>query len=232
MRDWSNKRYWIVGASEGLGLALAQKLSEAGASLILTARNEARLKEIASTLPNEAEVLPLDITDPTSVGALKSKLAGRPIDILLNNAGIKGHNAASLTELDIEQLKTTFDVNSLGALRVIQALMPNLKMGSQKIVINMSSRMGSIANNTGGAMGYRASKGALNNFNKSLSIEFSEQDFVFVVLHPGWVRTGMTSDRATYSTDESAKALFRVITELSQSDNGRFYDLHGESIAW
>ena len=67
MKDWSKKRYWIVGASEGLGLALAQKMSEAGASLILTARNETRLKEIASSLPNEAEVLPLDITDLNSV---------------------------------------------------------------------------------------------------------------------------------------------------------------------
>ena len=67
MKDWSKKRYWIVGASEGLGLALAQKMSEAGASLILTARNEARLKEIASNLPNETEVLPLDITDLNAV---------------------------------------------------------------------------------------------------------------------------------------------------------------------
>ncbi|MDG2442891.1 MAG: SDR family NAD(P)-dependent oxidoreductase, partial [Luminiphilus sp.] len=105
-------------------------------------------------------------------------------------------------------------------------------IGSQKTVVNMSSRMGSIGDSTGGAMGYRASKGALNNFNKSLSIEFSEQSFVFVVLHPGWVRTEMTSDQATYSTDESAEALFEVITKLSQGDNGRFYDLHGESIAW
>ena len=219
----------VTGANRGIGLALARHFQQHGFSVIATARKPSEALELKKI---GVETLPLDITDPTSVAALKSKLAGRPIDILLNNAGIKGHNAASLTELDIEQLKTTFDVNSLGALRVIQALMPNLKMGSQKIVINMSSRMGSIANNTGGAMGYRASKGALNNFNKSLSIEFSEQDFVFVVLHPGWVRTGMTSDRATYSTDESAKALLRVITELSQSDNGRFYDLHGESIAW
>ena len=67
MKDWSKKRYWIVGASEGLGLALAEKMSEAGASLILTARNEARLKEIASTLPNKVEVLPLDITDLNAV---------------------------------------------------------------------------------------------------------------------------------------------------------------------
>ena len=67
MIEWSNKRYWIVGASEGLGLALAKKMSEAGASLVLTARNEARLKEIAASLPNKVEVLPLDITNLAAV---------------------------------------------------------------------------------------------------------------------------------------------------------------------
>ena len=219
----------VTGANRGIGLALARYFHQHGVAVIATARkpNEAlELKTIG------VETLQLDITDPASIAALKSELAGRPIDILINNAGIKGHNTATLEDLDIEQLKTTFDVNSLGALRVIQALMPNLKIGSQKTVVNMSSRMGSIADSTGGAMGYRASKGALNNFNKSLSIEFSEQGFVFVVLHPGWVRTDMTSDQATYSTDESAEALFELITELSEDDNGRFYDLHGESIAW
>ena len=224
-----SKTILVTGANRGIGLALARTFHEHGFSVIATARkpNEAlELKTIG------VEVMSLDITEPASIGALKAELAGRPIDILLNNAGIKGHTATALDELDIERLKATFDVNSLGALRVIQALMPNLKIGTQKTVVNMSSRMGSIADNTGGAIGYRASKGALNNFNKSLSIEFSEQGFIFVVLHPGWVRTDMTSDRATYSTDESAEALFRVITELSQSDNGRFYDLHGGLIAW
>ena len=219
----------VTGANRGIGLALARTFHQQGFAVIGTVRKPNEAPELRTI---GVEMLPLDITDPTSIAALKSELTGRPIDILLNNAGIKGHSATALDDLDIEQLKTTFDVNSLGALRVIQALMPNLKIGAQKTVVNMSSRMGSIADNTGGAIGYRASKGALNNFNKSLSIEFSEQGFVFVVLHPGWVRTDMTSDRATYSTDESAEALFELITGLSQSDNGRFYDLHGESIAW
>ena len=219
----------VTGANRGIGLALARYFHQKGFTVIATARKPSEALELKTI---GVETLPLDITDPASIAALKSELTGRPIDIVLNNAGIKGHSATALDDLDIEQLKTTFDVNSLGALRVIQALMPNLKIGAQKTVVNMSSRMGSIADNTGGAIGYRASKAALNNFNKSLSIEFAQQGFVFVVLHPGWVRTDMTSDRATYSTDESAEALFRVITELSQGDNGHFYDLHGKSIAW
>ena len=93
--------------------------------------------------------------------------------------------------------------------------------------------MGSIEENTsGGGLGYRASKSALNSFNKSLSIEFAKQGFVFVVLHPGWVRTDMTSDKATYSTQESADNLYQVVSKLNQKDNGKFYDLLGQSVAW
>ena len=108
----------VTGANRGIGLALARYFHQHGFSVIATARkpNEAlELKTIG------VETLQLDITDPASIAALKSDMSGRPIDILLNNAGIKGHSAAALDDLDIEQLKTTFDVNSLGALRVIQA---------------------------------------------------------------------------------------------------------------
>lgn len=219
----------ITGANRGIGLALARYFHQQGFAVIGTARkpDEAlELKEIG------VEIVQLDITDPVSIESLKSQLRDRPIDILLNNAGIGGHSTPELASLDIEKLKNTFNVNSLGALRVIQALMPNMMMGSRRVVASMSSRMGSIEQNTGGAMGYRASKSALNSINKSLSSEFSEQDFVFVVLHPGWVRTDMTNERATYSTDESAQQLFKVITGLSKSDSGQFYDLHGKSIPW
>ena len=101
----------VTGANRGIGLALARTFHQHGFSVIATARkpNEAlELKTIG------IETLQLDITDPASIAALKPELAGRPIDILINNAGIKGHNTATLENLDIEQLKTTFDVNSLG----------------------------------------------------------------------------------------------------------------------
>ena len=219
----------ITGANRGIGLALARHFHRQGFAVIGTARKPKEALELKAI---GVEVHQLDITDPASVDSLKSKLDGRELDILLNNAGIGGHSTPELKDLDIERLATTFNVNALGALRVIQALMPSMKMGSRRVVASMSSRMGSIQQNTGGAIGYRASKSALNSINKSLSNEFAEQGFIFVVLHPGWVRTDMTNDRATYSTEESAQALFKVITGLSKPDNGQFYDLHGKSIAW
>ncbi len=220
----------ITGANRGIGLALATEFHQQGYKVIATAR-----KPDKATALNKLgiEVQQLDVADKASVDALALRLEGRSIDILLNNAGIKGHSASSFKDLDIEQLDRVLDVNSLGVLRVTQALLPNLQQGSGKVVASISSRMGSIAqNNSGGALGYRASKTALNSFNKSLSVEFAPQGFTFVVLHPGWVRTDMTGDSATYSTEQSAEGLLQVISGLNKSDNGRFYDFKGDSISW
>ena len=120
MKDWSKKRYWIVGASEGLGLALAQKMSEAGASLILTARNEVRLKEIASTLPNEVEILPLDITDLNAVRKSVKKLEN--VDGFVFLAGTYWPMPAQ--HWDIEKLTAMIDVNLIGALHTLDVILP------------------------------------------------------------------------------------------------------------
>lgn len=220
----------ITGANRGIGLALANKFHQQGYHVIATARKPEKadaLKKLG------VQIEQLDISDQSSVNALKAKLKNHPIDILLNNAGIMGHGTRNFKDLKIDKLDRIFNVNSLGALRVTQALLPNLQDGSRKIVASVSSRMGSIEENTtGGGLGYRASKSALNSFNKSLSIEFAEQGFVFVVLHPGWVRTDMTSVKATYSTEESADKLYQVVSKLNPKDNGHFYDLHGEPVPW
>lgn len=219
----------VTGANRGIGLALATKFHQQGYEVIATARKPekaAALKKLG------IRVEQLDIIDKSSVKKFAKRLQGKKIDILINNAGIGGHSTQKFEDLEIDKLMRVFDVNSLGALRVTQALLPNLDQGQTKVVASVSSRMGSIAQNSGGVIGYRASKTALNSFNKSLSIEFSNRGYVFVVLHPGWVRTDMTSDRATYSPQESANGLFKVITELKSADNGKFYDLHGKLLEW
>ncbi|ARN76433.1 hypothetical protein BST96_15100 [Oceanicoccus sagamiensis] len=220
----------ITGANRGIGLALATQFQQQGYQVIATARKPQQAMELNQL---GVEVQQLDIADKASVAALAQRLKDRPVDILLNNAGISGHSTTAFKDLDIERLGQVLDINSLGALRVTQALLPNLQQGSRKVVASVSSRMGSIAQNTsGGALGYRASKTALNSFNKSLSIEFAPQGFIFVVLHPGWVRTDMTSDSATYSTEQSAAGLLQVIAGLNKADNGRFYNFKGEAIDW
>lgn len=220
----------ITGGNRGIGLALAKKFHQQGYHVIATARTPSKAVELNKL---GVQVEQLDITSQQSANALKKKLKSQSIDILLNNAGIGGHSTRKFKDLKIDRLGHVFEVNSLGALRVTQALLPNLEKGSKKLIASISSRMGSIEKNSGGGvLGYRASKTALNSFNKSLSVEFAEQGFIFVVLHPGWVRTDMTNENATFSTTESAENLYKVISKLSAKDNGKFFDLHGEPVAW
>lgn len=219
----------ITGANRGIGLALAEKFSVEGYKVIATARNPAKADALNAL---NLQVEQLDVADAASVNKLATKIK-QPIDILLNNAGISGHSSPKFEDLEVGKLLQTFDVNGLGALRVTQAFLPNLQSGERKLVASISSMMGSIANNqSAGSMGYRASKAALNSFNQSLAAELGSRGFRFVVLHPGWVRTDMGSSRATYSVKESADGLFAVITGLKADDNGRFYDLHGKTVAW
>jgi NAD(P)-dependent dehydrogenase (short-subunit alcohol dehydrogenase family) len=129
-------------------------------------------------------------------------------------------------------MEQTFAVNTLGPLRVVQALLPNLRQGKRKTIVNMSSQLGSIENSNGGWYAYRASKAALNQINKSLGVELGRDGFICVVLHPGWVRTDMGGSGATYSPEESVSGLVAVIEKLQPADNGRFLDFKGNSIPW
>jgi NAD(P)-dependent dehydrogenase (short-subunit alcohol dehydrogenase family) len=220
----------ITGANRGIGLALAEKFSSNGFDVIATARKPDKAAELKGL---GVQLETLDISSQESVDALATKLTGQSIDILLNNAGIGGHSTNDFSELNIDKLALVLDVNALGALRVTQGLLPNLKLSNHRVVASISSRMGSIEdNNRGCCYGYRASKTALNSFNKSLSTEFEGDGFTFTVLHPGWVKTDMTSDSATYTPKQSSENLYKVISGLGESDNGKFYDLFGNEIPW
>jgi len=220
----------ITGANRGIGLALAQQFEQAGYDVIGTARKPNKAKKLRAL---GVRLEQLDVADPNSVSALAKRLEGEVIDILVNNAGIGGHSTDTFAELNIEKLDKVYNINSLGPLRVTQALLPNLGASKHKRVANISSRMGSIELNTWGCcFGYRGSKAALNSFNKTLSMEFAGQGFVFVVLHPGYVKTDMTKGRGNITTSESAGGLFKVISQLKPEDNGKFYDFKGKAMPW
>jgi NAD(P)-dependent dehydrogenase (short-subunit alcohol dehydrogenase family) len=219
----------ITGANRGIGLALAKRYHQAGYDVIATARKPAKAAELAAL---GVRIEQLDVSNPDSVGAMAKRLEGVPVDILINNAGVFGHDASSFAELDIEQLDNVYNNNSLGPLRVTQALLPNVIASKGKRVANISSQMGSMElNNWGCCLGYRASKAALNSFNKTLSLELGKQGLVMVVLHPGSVKTRL-NESGSITVSESAKGLFNVISALESEDNGKFYDFKGKSLPW
>jgi NAD(P)-dependent dehydrogenase (short-subunit alcohol dehydrogenase family) len=172
------------------------------------------------------------VTDAASVAALAARLNGVAIDILVNNAGVFDRKDVSVDRVDFAMMEQTLAVNTLGPLRVTQALLPNLRAGKRRTIVNMSSQLGSIELSNGRWYAYRASKAALNQVNKTLSAELAPEGFTCVVLHPGWVRTDLGGADATYSTQESVGGLIAVIEKLGPADSGRFYDFEGTRIPW
>ena len=219
----------ITGANRGLGLEYAQQFSERGYTVIGTARNPEAATELARVADRVEQ---LDVADPASVAALAERLDGVPIDILINNAGMFDRNDVTIDAVDFGTMEQTFAVNTFGPLRVTQALLPNLRAGKARLIISMSSQLGSIENSNGRWYAYRASKTALNQFNKIWSVELASDGFTCVVLHPGWVRTDMGGPNASYSPEESVAGLVNVIEALTPEDNGGFYDFQGNPIPW
>lgn len=219
----------VTGANRGIGLEYARQFAARGYQVIGTARDPADAKELSEVADRVEQ---LDVTDAASVAGLAKRLDGISIDILVNNAGIFDRSDVSLDKVDFQMMERTLAVNALGPLRVVQALLPNLRKGKRKTIASMSSQLGSIENSNGRWYAYRSSKAALNQVNKTMSAELATEGFVCVVLHPGWVRTDMGGPGATYSPEESVRGLVAVIEKLGPADNGRFYDFKGNPIPW
>ena len=177
-------------------------------------------------------VVQLDVTDQDSVDGLAGDLRGRPIDMLVNNAGIQ-LLMWKLEDVDIDKYNRTLAVNTVGPVRVTLALLPNLRAGDRKLIVNMTSDISSIANNTsGGFYGYRESKAALNMLTRSLAAELGPEGFICIALHPGWVQTDMGGSKAPITVQESVHGILKVVAGLSPDDNGTFLTYAGERMAW
>lgn len=221
---------WVVtAANRGLGLEFARQLSARGERVIATARDLDAASDLGSL---GVEMYPLDVTDADSVVRFGEEVAAEAIDVLINNAGI-GVQSKSFESLDFAEMELFFEVNSIGPLRVTRALLPRLRAGAGKKIVNITSRMGSISDNdSGAAYPYRASKAALNMVTRSLAIDLRSEDIICTVLHPGWVQTDMGGKTAPVTTEDSIAGMLRVIDGLSADDSGEFYDFTGARVPW
>ena len=219
----------VTGADRGLGLEFARQFAARGYHVIGTARKPGQAEELRKL---GAQVEQLDVADDASARALAGKLQGQPIDILINNAGIIGSSSNSVTELDFNKMVYTYQVNALGPMRVTQALYKNLMQGKGRKVIDITSMMGSVSMNFGGAYDYRASKAALNMLTNTLAKELGKDGFICVVFHPGWVQTDMGGSSAPVTTRESISGMISVIDSLTKASSGKFYDYTGKELPW
>lgn len=223
--------YFLTGANRGIGLEFARQLSQRGTDVVIiaTARKPAEATELARLVH---QVLPLDVADEASLAALSGLLKDRPIDVLINNAGV-GSDQSTIEKLTLAELQRVFGINSFGPLLVAKAVLPNLRAGQRKTIFNITSQLGSITNNKGGSSyPYRASKSALNQLTVSLSNELKKEGFCCTVAHPGWVQTDMGGPNATLKPDESVKGLLAVIDRLTPEDSGTFFNYDGKTLPW
>lgn len=227
----------ITGANRGIGLEFTRQYAGNGLTIHACCRNPAQasdLKALADASDGRVAVHQLDVTDGDSVAALADELGGTPLDMIINNAGIYGPRDGGLFgQVDYDAWPKVLNVNVMGPMRVAEALAGNLAKGKERLLVTISSRMGSMAENTsGGAYIYRSSKAAVNAVVKSLSVDLAPQGITAVAFHPGWVQTDMGGSGAAISVQESVSGMRSVIAGLAPRDNGTFWNYDGNPMPW
>jgi|KBSMisStandDraft_5_1062788.scaffolds.fasta_scaffold105041_2 NAD(P)-dependent dehydrogenase (short-subunit alcohol dehydrogenase family) len=223
----------VTGANRGIGLEFVRQYASNGARVIACAREPGRAKELNKLAANsDVQLHALDTSDFKACAALRKQLASEVIDIIINNAGYYGPKKQSADDMDFEGWAYTFAVNTMGPLALAQALHANLKRGREKKIVSISSGMASTEENGGGSLAYRASKAALNNVMKSLSVDLRHDGIIAVVLDPGWVKTDMGGTNAPTPPEQSVSGMRKVIAGLTLADSGKFLRWNGGERAW
>lgn len=223
----------ITGANRGVGLELAKAYAARGDEVLASCRNPGQAEQLQA-VTGKVEVHELAVDSDASVQALAAKLGSRPVDLLINNAGISGPDRQQQTalEMDFDGWLETFNVNTLGPVRVMQALIENLRAGSSPKQVTITSQLGALSLDLPAAYAYCASKAAVNKFMRLAAIELQKDGIAVGLIHPGWVRTDMGGARAEISAEESAKGVVSVIDQLSMENSGGFWKWDGDVHDW
>ena len=226
----------ITGASRGLGLEFTRQYLAEGWAVIAACRNPGAargLHDLEAKSNGALTVVELDVTDGASVQRAAGRLQGRAIDVLVNGAGIYGGGGQKLGSLDYEDWRRVLEVNLLGPARVCEAFLDGLERSDRRLIVTITSGMGSLADNTsGGSILYRTSKAAVNMLMRASAIDLKARGITCIVVNPGWVKTDMGGPNAKLSPEESIHAMRRLIAKLGPEDSGKFYNYDGREYPW
>lgn len=227
----------ITGANRGIGLELVRQYAADGWNVLACCRspeNARELNQLAAAAEGKISVHLLDVTNEQQRKALAAQFKGKPIDILFNSAGVSGSwNMQGFGQCQTDEWLEVLHINVVTPMLMMQDFAANVALSERKIIANMSSKMGSVTDNTsGGSYLYRSSKAALNMVNKSAAHDLARKGIAVVALHPGWVRTDMGGPNGELSVEESVTALKRNLANVTLADSGRLLDIDGSTIPW
>ena len=239
--DNENPTVFITGSNRNIGLEFVKQFSENNWNVIATARNPETAKELQTIAAEQDNVVieQLDVTDHEQIESLAEKYRDQPIDILLSNAALTPRYKSAFKKIkgvDFDIARSSFEINVLGPLKLIQSFMPNVEKSQGKKIIALSSKVGSFSERPKIPFmySYSISKAALNSLLYSLSFESKRKNIVVVAISPGMVNTtpGMKLPGAI-ETEESVTKMMQVIDDLTMADNGHFIDYEdGRQLAW
>ncbi|MFQ5954866.1 MAG: SDR family oxidoreductase [Kiloniellales bacterium] len=221
----------ITGANRGLGLEFARQYAADGWRVFATCRDPEATAALAA-VAGDVQLYRMDVTFGREVADTARQLAGEPIDLLLNNAGIIGPRSMGFGQIDYEAWAEVMAVNTLAPIRVAEAFADHVAASDWKRMAFITSSMGSIAGGGGGYTPYRSSKAALNAAVVSLTGDLAARGITAVVIHPGWVKTDMGGPGAALTPARSVAAMRRVFQRLTAADAGRFFNHDGATVPW
>jgi len=224
----------ITGAGRGLGLEFAEQYASAGYRVYATARKPEAASEL-NTLSKQHENISLhalEVSDGGSVRALAAELSGKPIDILINNAGTMGPDRQQVGSIDFEGMVETLVSNAVAPLRIAEAFLDNVVRSERKLLVAITSGMGSIDDTSGGYYAYRASKAALNMSFRNLALDLKPRGIIAIVINPGWVKTDMGGPGANLAPADSIGGMRKVFDSVTLRDSGKFMNYDGGTLPW
>ncbi len=221
----------ITGANRGLGLEFARSYAADGWRVHACCRHPEKAKALKA-VEGDLLVRKLDVTDGLRVAGLARELADEAIDVLLNNAGVYGPRS-DFGETDFDDWLDMLKINTIAPLRMAERFVEQVARSDRKLIVSISSGMGSIAmNDEGGRYPYRTSKAALNMVVKGLAADLAARGIIAVALSPGWVQTDMGGPNADLTPEESVAGMRAVIDGLTPDDSGRFFNYQSEDRPW
>lgn len=226
----------VTGANRGLGLEWCRQYALAGWRVYATCRHPETAEDLTSLarVHTRLSLHRLDVTSSEQCAALRAELGETPIDVLVNNAGVYLEKYAPDSAIHYDDWLRTLQVNTLGAVRVTEALAHNVAGSQRRLVLAVSSHMGSIADITApGSYYYRSSKAALNAAMKGLALAYRPMGIGVLILHPGWVKTRMGGwEEAPLTPEQSVAGMRRLVDAYVPQMSGRFLRYDGSELPW